>query len=204
MVTRKRPVGKRKSCPEPTIGHTVLTTSWNVGWRTSTRRTLPRLKRSQSIATSTCRNTLQALATYLTLERNSGSPSQTIGLCWTSGQVLRRWLLPSWLKAQDGQSIGASAKPLLNYIGIERSKEMREKAKTVARESGLFHKDSDFGFGKSFDDANGIFSQVDVASQAIEIDAPTLVLNFSYFFSSKFLNVRDVSTFATKLRSRYA
>jgi hypothetical protein len=62
----------------------------------------------------------------------------------------------AWLKAQDGQSIGASAKPLLNYIGIERSKEMREKAKSVARESGLFHKDSDFGFGKSFDDANEI------------------------------------------------
>lgn len=90
-------------------------------------------------------------------------------------------------------------RPQLSYVGVERCKSMRARGRDVTTESKLFHADSTFRFRKSLDDAKELFSEIDGVAE----DHSPLVLNFSYFFSSKFLNVADVVNLVGRLRDRY-
>lgn len=137
------------------------------------------------------------------VELGLGSPDNLILLDFGSGPATLAVAM-AWQKAQDGNAIRAVIRPCLQYIGIERSKAMRDIAETIASESDLFHKASVFRFCKSGNNTDEVFTLVDSARKRIDAKPPSLVLNFSYFFSSRFLEVRDISEFVMNLLSRYS
>lgn len=96
-----------------------------------------------------------------------------------------------------------SPRLLLHYLGIDRSQSMRKQAKTIADQSGLFHSRSTFWFVDDSANVDDICRQIDDLLSAVHPVNAELILNCSYFFSSKSLVVPNLAAAVRQIFGRY-
>jgi hypothetical protein len=108
----------------------------------------------------------------------------------------------AWHSISSGQGrIGRP--PVLNYVGIEKSKAMTAKAASFAEHGGMFDRSSNFSFVESFTNHHEICRCVEACFGQMPQASATLVLNFSYFFASRSVNPTEVLAVVRLLVRRY-
>ena len=87
------------------------------------------------------------------------------------------------------------------YVGVDASKTMLAFAKQISCFGGLFHEKSMFDFLNVSDTPNELPRIIEEHRDACENKELTVVLNCSYFFSSRSLRIGGLTTFVTKIVS---
>jgi hypothetical protein len=98
---------------------------------------------------------------------------------------------------------GKDSRPVLRYIGIEKSRFMTAKAEAVVERSGLFDSSSRFCFVESFRDHQKLCSLIDASGDTAGKER-TIILNFSYFLASYSLDVNCLLDIVHVLFRTYA
>jgi hypothetical protein len=107
-----------------------------------------------------------------------------------------------FLKGEGGQE-ERSPCPALRFIGIERSREMVTRAEAFAAGSGLFAPASSFRFVGTFEEYGTLSEMIDSLAADRSVGPSTLVLNFSYIFSSDSLDVGRLIDMVQSLLRQY-
>lgn len=89
------------------------------------------------------------------------------------------------------------------YVGIDISKHMLSYAKKISDDCGLFHADSVFEFVRSSKVQHELPRIINEHREASGGKELTVVLNCSYYFASRSLNVAGLTTYITELVSEY-
>lgn len=102
----------------------------------------------------------------------------------------------AWYSAQVG-----NPKPKVNYIGIERSQAMIAKAKDFSRSPALFSPYSQFHFIDDYTDVKTLTRQIRQHTSLAR--DPWVVLNFSYFFASLWLDTDELAAVVNRLFEQF-
>lgn len=109
----------------------------------------------------------------------------------------------AWFLVGEGDQGRQTSCPALRFIGIERSRAMVARAGAFATGSGLFAPSSSLHFIRSFGEYGALCGMIDSLAADKSAGPSTLVLNFSYFFSSDSLDVGRLIDTAQSLLRRY-
>lgn len=102
----------------------------------------------------------------------------------------------AWYSAQVG-----NPQPKVNYLGIERSQAMIAKAKEFSQSSALFNLNSHFHFIDDYTDVHSLTQQI---RQHTSFSGDSwVVLNFSYFFASPWLEVDELTAVVYHLLEQF-
>jgi hypothetical protein len=101
-----------------------------------------------------------------------------------------------------GQRRGESRLPL-DYLGIDRSRAMTNRATEIAQKSGLFDAQSTFEFAHSVQQ-DAICKHIDARLEALRGTDVELILNFSYFLGSSSLIVSHLTGSVRYILERYS
>ena len=89
----------------------------------------------------------------------------------------------------------------LNYLGIDRAEAMLEKARQFSRHQALFSRSSNFHFVTHYTD-DSVTRYIEQCTQ--NYPPSWIVLNFSYFFASPWLDAQKFSCFINQLLNRFS
>jgi hypothetical protein len=150
----------------------------------------------QMHAASTCHVYKQALTFGLGqaphtifVDVGSGPLTLPIGLAWFQHQ---------------GSAKGEPAPRLgLNYIGIEHSERMTERAKHFLEHSGLFHAGTTFRFTRSFLPADSLCREIDALLPSSDGVKTDIVVNLCYVMASTSVSVQGLADTVGAVLRRY-
>ena len=109
----------------------------------------------------------------------------------TSGVAIARYYAESASDVED---------PLIiNYVGIDSSNAMLEKAQEFCKYPSLFHEDSNFRFIPVTSDKIDLLEYLDTSVSKESV----ILLNFSYLFASATLIVQDLVEVVQRLSNKY-
>jgi hypothetical protein len=97
-----------------------------------------------------------------------------------------------------------AARLLLQYVGIEKSRQMTARAKYHAEHSGFFHSKSTFRFLETFTDVPRLCDAIDSLLPSAPPADIEIVLNMSYFIASKSVRIPELEATVGAILRRYA
>jgi hypothetical protein len=105
--------------------------------------------------------------------------------------------------ASHNQKLAAATGLKVHYIGIDRSKAMLDHAQRATVVGNLFHSKSTFDFVPRLNTSDSVPALIDKYRVADGVDQFSVVLNCSYFFGSRVLNVELLVKFISGLMRKH-